>query len=244
MTWTELVLGAAHARGDQPAVTDVRTGEVLSHVGFNRKVTHAAAGLRRHGLSYHDLVHIDLPFGAMFPIAVHAVAWAGGVAVLRPSSTASMLITTRDVPEGPKHVFTVERVPGATPFADLINGQEVEFGPLAGPALSPDGERVLDHDELARDLRGLGARVPLTHYDVVLAAVTDRMRGLRTADLTLAAGAHLVIAHEPTLIGCRVLIQEYRASVIVAPSDIARRLHGERGLRVIDERHLSSSLGL
>ncbi|MFI6598067.1 AMP-binding protein [Nonomuraea sp. NPDC050536] len=244
MTWTELVLAAVPRRGDQPAVSDVRTGEMLSYAAFNRRVTHTAAGFRRHGLRYGDRVHLDIPFGAMLPVLAHAVAWAGGIAVLRPSGTASMLVTLRDFSPGPKQVFTVEPVPGATPYAKLLNDQAVEFGPLAGPALSPDGERVFDNDELAADLRRLARRLPVGKDDVVLAAVTDRMRGLRTVDLALMAGAHVIIAHEPTLIGCRVLAQEHHATLVVAPNDIARRLLGASGLRVVDERAIISSLGL
>ncbi len=244
MTWTELVLAAVPQRGDQPAVSDVRTGELLSYAAFNRRVTHAAGGFRRHGLRYGDRVHFDLPFGAMLPVLVHAVAWAGGIAVLRPSGTASILVTLRDFSPGPKQVFTLEPVPGATPVAELVSDQAVEFGPLAGPALSLDGERVLDNDELAADLRGLARRLVVGKNDVVLAAVTDRMRGLRTVDLALTAGAHVIIAHEPTLIGCRVLAQEHGATLVVAPNDIARRLLGEPGLRVVDERAIVSSLGL
>src|ERR1044072_1497184 len=95
MTWTELVLGASPVQGDQPAVSDVRTGEVLSYNAFARKVTHAAAGLRRHGLRYGDRVIVDMPLGGGFAMAVHSVAWSGGVAVLGDSGTARMMIAQR-----------------------------------------------------------------------------------------------------------------------------------------------------
>ena len=55
---------------------------MLSYAAFARRVTHAAAGLRRYGLRYGDRVLVNLPLGAALPVAVHAVAWAGGVAVL------------------------------------------------------------------------------------------------------------------------------------------------------------------
>ncbi|PZG19698.1 AMP-binding protein [Nonomuraea aridisoli] len=246
MTWTELVMAAAPMQGDQPAVSDVRTGEVLSYAAFARRVGRAAGGLRDHGLRYGDRVLVDLPLGAALPVAVHAVAWAGGIAVLAPSGPARMLITQHDVPPAAEveHVFTLRPAPGATPFAELLAGGTVEFGPLAGPALSLDGERLLDNDELATDLRRLATRLVIGKDDVVINAVSEPFRGLRVIDLAMTAGAHVVVPHEPTLIGCRVLAAERRATVVVAPYDLARRLLGDPVLRVVDERAVVSSLGL
>ncbi|NRQ33294.1 AMP-binding protein [Nonomuraea sp. NN258] len=247
MTWTELVMDSASIQGDQPAVKDVRTGEALSYTAFRRRVTKAAAGLRRHGLRIGRRVIVDLPFGAVLPVAVHAVAWAGGVAVLRSTGPADMMIT-RGPAEPPKaevrKVFAVRPFPGALPFAGLIGEATLEFGPLAGPALSVDGERVLDHAELTTDLRKVAARLVIAKDDVVLAAVGDPFTGLRVLDLAMLAGARVVIAHEPSLVGCRVLAQEHRATMVVAPYDLARRLLGDPTLRVIDERAVVSSLAL
>ncbi len=238
-------MGSAPMLGESPAVSDVRTGELLSYAAFARRVTHAAAGLRRFGLRYGDRVLVNLPLGAALPVAVHAVAWAGGVAVLAASGKARMMITHRgyDTSEVEvQHVFAVEPVPGALPFSELLGDATVEFGPLAGPALTLDGFRVFDHDELATDLRKLTSRVVLGKDDVVLAAVSDVFKGLRLLDVALMSGAHVVIAHEPTLVGCRVLAHEHRATMVVAPYELAKRLLGDPTLRVVDERALVSSL--
>ena len=88
-------MGAVPRQGDQPAITDVRTGEVLSYAAFARRVTHAAAGLRGHGLRYGDRVLVDVPLGAGLAVAVHSVALCGGVAVLGSSGTARMMIAHR-----------------------------------------------------------------------------------------------------------------------------------------------------
>jgi hypothetical protein len=120
----------------------------------------------------------------------------------------------------------------------------VEFGPLAGPAITLDGVRLLDNAELATDLRRLSTRLVVAKDDVVISAVSEPFRGLRTIDLAMTAGAHVVVAHEPSLVGCRVLAQERRATVVVAPYDLARRLLGDPTLRVVDERAVVSSLGL
>ncbi|MFF4196398.1 AMP-binding protein [Nonomuraea sp. NPDC001831] len=248
MTWTELVMSSAPSKGDQPAVSDVRTGEVLSYAQFARRVTRAAGGLRRDGLGYGDRVLIDLPLGASLAVAVHAVAWAGGVAVLGGPGPVRMVIT-----RGPREpggaaadrVYAFRPSPGALPFAGLLNASPVEFGPLAGAALAPGGGRVLDHDELAADLRNLAARLVVGKDDVVVNAAGDLLKGLRVLDLALMSGAHVVIAaNEPTVIGCRVLAAERRATMVVAPYDVARRLVGNPILRVVDERAIVSSLGL
>ncbi|MGW0806910.1 AMP-binding protein [Nonomuraea sp. NPDC002799] len=247
MTWTELVMTAAPRRSDQPAVSDVRTGEVLTYGAFGRRVTRAAAGLRRQGLRYGDHVLIDVPLGAALPVAIHAVAWAGGVSVLASSGTARMMITHRhyDPAEAKvEQVFSFQPAPGAKPFAELLTDRTVEFGPLAGPAITLDGEHLFDHDELAADLRRLAARLVIGKDDVVINAVSEPFRGLRVIDLAMTKGAHVVIAHEPSLIGCRVLAAERRATIVVAPYDLARRLLGDPILRVVDERAIVSSLGL
>ncbi|MFI7418943.1 AMP-binding protein [Nonomuraea sp. NPDC049684] len=252
MTWTELVMGSAPSKGDQPAVSDVRTGEVLSYAQFARRVTRAAGGLRRDGLAFGDRVLIDLPLGASLAVAVHAVAWAGGVAVLGGPGPVRMVITRGAREPGgaaadrvADRVYAFRPSPGALPFAGLLNASPVEFGPLAGAALEPGGGRVLDHGELAADLRNLAARLVVGKDDVVVNAAGDLLKGLRVLDLALMSGAHVVIAaNEPTVIGCRVLAAERRATMVVAPYDVARRLLGNPILRVVDERAIVSSLGL
>ncbi|MEU6711786.1 AMP-binding protein [Nonomuraea sp. NPDC046802] len=247
MTWTELVMAAAPMQGDQPAVSDVRTGEVLSYAAFVRRVTRAAEGLRRHGLRFGDHVIVDVPLGAALPVAVHSVAWAGGIVVLGASGSARMMITQRHFdPAAVKveHVFSFQPVPGAKPFSGLLAERPLEFGPLAGPALTFDGVRMLDHDQLAGDLRRLATRLVISKDDIVINAVSEPFRGLRVIDLAMMSGAHVVVAHEPSLIGCRVLAAERRATMVVAPYDLARRLLGDPILRVVDERAVVSSLGL
>ncbi|MFI6298044.1 AMP-binding protein [Nonomuraea sp. NPDC050790] len=244
MTWTELVMNAAPAGGDRPAVTDVRTGEVMTYATLVRRVTHAAAGLRRHGLRYGDHVMVDLPPGAALPCAVHAIAWSGGVVLLNPGGATRLAVVNRKRESRAEKVFTFEPGPGPDRFAGLVGEERVDFGPLAGPALTLDGRRVLSHEELAGDLRRLASRLLIGKDDVVLVAVTDVFKALRTLDLALMCGAHVVVAHEPTLIGCRVLASEHAATLVVAPYELARRLLGDPLLRVVDDRAVTSSLAL
>ncbi|MEV5897884.1 AMP-binding protein [Nonomuraea fuscirosea] len=247
MTWTELVMSAAPTQGDQPAVSDVRTGDVLSYAAFARRVTRAAAGLRALGLRYGERVLVDVPQGTHLPVAVHAVAWAGGTAVLSASGASRFMIAHEGHdPAAAKvdQVFSFLPAPGARSFSELLSSGAVEFGPLAGPALTLDGERLLDNTELTTDLRRLATRLVIAKDDVLISAVSESFRGLRVIDLAMMSGAHVVVAHEPSLLGCRVLAQERRATVVVAPYDLARRLLGNPVLRVVDERAVVSSLGL
>ncbi|WP_327089926.1 AMP-binding protein [Nonomuraea sp. NBC_01738] len=244
MTWTELVMSAAPGRGDRPAVTDVRTGEVLTYATFVKRVTHVAGGLRRRGLRYGERVLVDLPPGAAMACAVHAVAWAGGVVVMGGRAATRLAILQRGRDMEAQEVITYEPTPGFTRFIDLFGDHTVEFGPLAGPALTLDGDRVLTHEELAGDLRRVAGRMVIGKDDVVLLAVTDRFKALRAMDMALTSGAHVIVAHDPTLIGCRVLAGEHNATLVVAPYDLARRLLGDPLLRVIDERAFVSSLAL
>lgn len=240
-------MSAAPTQGDQPAVSDVRTGDVLSYAAFARRVTRAAAGLRAHGLRYGERVLVDVPQGAHLPVAVHAVAWAGGTAVLSASGASRFMIAHEGHdPTAAKvdQVFSFLPAPGARPFGELLSSGTVEFGPLAGPALTLDGERLLDNAELTTDLHRLASRLVIAKDDVLISAVSEPFRGLRVIDLAMMSGAHVVVAHEPSLVGCRVLAQERRATVVVAPYDLARRLLGNPLLRVVDERAVVSSLGL
>ncbi|KAB8193589.1 AMP-binding protein [Nonomuraea phyllanthi] len=246
MTWTELVLAAVPTRGDQPAVTDIRTGEVLTYAAFAKRVTRAALGLLRQGLRFGDRVIVNVPLGAKLPVAVHAVAWAGGTAVLAASGQARFMITQRHYdPAAVKveQVFSFEPAPGAKPFHELIGERGVEFGPLAGSAITFNG-RTFDHDTLANDLRKIASRLVIGKDDVVISAVSEPFRGLRLIDLAMTAGAHVVVAHGPSLVGCRVLAAERRATMVVAPYDLAKRLLGDPVLRVVDERAIVSSLAL
>nr|SBP00369.1 long-chain-fatty-acid--CoA ligase [Nonomuraea gerenzanensis] len=240
-------MAAAPMKGEQPAVSDVRTGEVLSYTAFARRVIRAAAGLRAQGLRYGDQVLVNLPLGASLPLAVHSVAWAGGVAVLSATGSARMMIAQDHYdPAAVKvdQVFAFRPTPGARSFTELLTAGAVEFGPLAGPALTLDGIRLFDNLELAADLRELATRLVIGKDDVVLSAVSEPFRGLRLIDLAMTAGAHVVVAHEPSLVGCRVLAHERRATVVVAPYDLAKKLLGNPVLRVVDERAVVSSLGL
>ncbi|WP_084960124.1 AMP-binding protein [Thermoactinospora rubra] len=239
MNWTETVFGAVPHCGDLPAVTEVRTGESLTHAAFSRRVMQAAAGLRRGGLRPGERVIVELPPGAGLLVAVHAAAWAGGVVALSRGEGAAAVLVTQADPDpgatGARLVVTMEPRPGATPFDELAGEQALEFGPIVGPAMVLRGE-VLTHAALGEGLRRLAKGWAPQAEQTVVVAVPDRFRLLRACELTIMAGAHAVIAHEPSLVGCRVLVGEYRAAAAVVPAEVGRRLAAAfRGLRVVDE---------
>ncbi|MBN6053357.1 hypothetical protein JYK22_15565, partial [Nonomuraea sp. RK-328] len=248
MTWTELVMGAAAEHDGDPTMTDVRTGQVLARSAFARRVARVAGGLRTRGLRYGEQVLIDLPLGIELAVAVHSVVWAGGVAALHTRGPARMLIAQRV--QGParpdvEHVFSVEPSPDAQPFTVLEGERTVDFGPLAGPALVLYGGRTLRLEELTDHLRKIDEELLLEEWDTVLAAVSDDpFKGLWVVDIAMTAGCSVVIAHEPTVLGCRVLIAEHAVSITIASSELARKLSGDPELHVLDERAIVRSLGL
>ncbi|MCP2348894.1 hypothetical protein [Nonomuraea roseoviolacea] len=250
MTWTELVMGAAAEHDGDPTMTDVRTGEVLARSAFARRVAHVAGGLRAGGLRYGEQVLIDLPIGIDLAVAVHSVVWAGGVAALHLRGPARMMIAQRL--QGPvradvEHVFTVEPSPGAKPFTDLEGERTVDFGPLCGPALVLYSGRTLRLEELTGHLREIDEELLLEEWDTVLAAVSaepDPFKGLWVVDIAMTAGSSVVIAQEPSVLGCRILIAEHAVSVTIASSELARKLSTDPEIHVLDERAIVRSLGL
>ena len=240
MTWTEQVLLHASGLGDRAAVRDVRSGTVLTYARFAHRVTHAAAGLRGRGLRPGDPLVFDLPPGCALPLAVHAAAWAGALVLLggsggRPHRLAISHGRRAMTDTGAQEVFTFDQTPGTTPFADLTGHGEVEFGPIAGPALAYPGEPLRSLADMAAERRRVAARGLFGMDDVVLAAITDTRRLLALLDVAFMAGARVVIAHEPTLVGCRVLAAEYEATVVVAPRELGRRLSRGIAPRVLDD---------
>ncbi|MEV0586224.1 AMP-binding protein [Nonomuraea sp. NPDC050310] len=218
MTWTELVLSAAPARGERPAVTEIRTGEALTYAALSRRITLIAGGLRRRGLRPGHRILIDLPPGLNLLVGTHAAAWAGGVVCFAdPGGEATMAIDD----------------PGAL-NALAAGGEALEFGPIAGPAMILGGQ-VLTQADLTDDLRRLSKAGLIRPGDVLLASLTDRLRSLRLLDLALLNGAHIVLAHEPTVLGLRVLAAEHGAGVVAVPADLARRLAGQTELRVLED---------
>lgn len=220
MTWTELVLSAAPARADRPAVTEIRTGESLSYAALHRRITQIAAGLRDRGVRPGHRVLVDLPPGLPMLVGTHAAAWAGGVVCFADPGGEAVL-----------------SIADAAVLGELAGGGALEFGPIAGPALILKG-RVLTHADLTDDLRRSAKSGLVPADEVVLAAVADRVRLLRLFDLALLAGGRLVLAHEPTVLGLRVLAAEHAAGLVVAPGEVARRFAGAEGFRVVDESAL------
>ncbi|MFI6323836.1 AMP-binding protein [Nonomuraea sp. NPDC050556] len=245
-TWTDVVLGDAGRRGGRPAVTDVRTGEVLAYDMLMKKLGRAAAGLRDRGLTPGDPVLVHLPPGQHYPLAVHAAAAAGGLVVPIEAdmdlelfyerlshSRARMLITNDDLARWStsavgdsriRQIFTFGEVPGATPFADLDGPPRETPG---GPAVTFDGFNVLDHDEVVRELRRMAAEIRVRERDIVLVAATEAREQAGMFDLALMAGAHVIAAPGATLGECRELIREHRVTIVAAPTRLAPVLGGE-----------------
>ncbi|MEV0586225.1 AMP-binding protein [Nonomuraea sp. NPDC050310] len=245
-TWTDVVLGDATRRNGRPAVTDVRTGEVLTYELLAKKLGRAAAGLRERGLSTGDPVLVHLPPGANYPLALHAAAAAGALVLPLEcdmdtelfyerlcTSRARLLITDAELAEWStsavgesriRQIFAFGDVPGATSFCDL-DGRPAKV-PVS-VAASFDGRHRIGHAGMVTELRRLSREVGLTERDTVLVAATEAREQAVMFDLAMMAGAHVIATVEPTLSRCRELIADHRVSVAAVPPRLAPVLDGE-----------------
>lgn len=245
-TWTDVVLGDAGRRGGRPAVTDVRTGEVLAYDMLLKRLGRAAAGLRERGLTPGDPVLVHLPPGRHYPLAVHAAAAAGGLVVpleadmdlelfyeRLSTSKARMLITNDDLARWStsavgdsriRQIFTFGEVPGATPFSDLDGPPRPTPG---GPAVTFDGFQVLGHADVVSELHRMAEEIRIRERDVVLVAATEAREQAAMFDLALMAGAHVIAAPGATLTECRELMRTHHVTIAAAPPRLAPVLGGD-----------------
>jgi acyl-CoA synthetase (AMP-forming)/AMP-acid ligase II len=107
---TDVVLRAAQAHPERPALVDATTGRTLTFGGLVDQVRRVAAGLAAVGIGKGDVVALWSPNAPEFAVAFHAVARLGGViTTANPASTshelalqlvdagATLLITTGDL---------------------------------------------------------------------------------------------------------------------------------------------------
>ena len=79
LTMPEYVMGAAAARGDDPAIVDTASGETTTYAELAAKVDAVAALLQSEGISKGDVVALIGPNSAGWAIAYHGILRAGGV---------------------------------------------------------------------------------------------------------------------------------------------------------------------
>lgn len=107
VTVPELLLVAAGARRDAPAVIDGPTGRTLTHADLARDVRRAAAGLAARGLGRGDVLAILAPNSPEWLIACYGAMTAGGVVTgIDPLDTPDVIATLL-VDSGARFLLTV-----------------------------------------------------------------------------------------------------------------------------------------
>lgn len=250
-TWTEVVLRASGHRGCRPAVTDVRTGDVLTYDMLAKQVGHAAAALRARGLVPGEPVIVHLPPGHDYPLAVHAVTAAGALVVplaadmdrdafyeRLSSSRARMMITDAALAERAAAAVGDSRIRRILTFAEVAEtvcpdgvDDPVPPGPDA-PALTFDGRRALSHAHVVAELGRLVPEAMIRERDFVLVGTCEPREQAAVFDLALMGGAHVVAAPGATAGECRRLIEEYGITVAAVPQGMVREPAESQWLRV------------
>lgn len=202
VTIHELVLGAAAAHGERPALIDAASGRTLTFAAVARDARRLAAGLARRGFGPGEVFALVLPNLPEYPVVYLGVAAAGGAAsTLNPLLTepelATLLAEARarfvvTVPTlldktraaagraGVEEVFVMGEGGGATPFAALLAD-----GPPPAPAIDP--ARHLVSLPFSSGTSGRPKGVMLTHRNLVAQLVLfDAGARLRPGMTTLA----------------------------------------------------------
>jgi acyl-CoA synthetase (AMP-forming)/AMP-acid ligase II len=213
---TDFVLERSAEYGDKPALVDGPSGRTYTHAEAAGAIRAAAGALAARGVGKGDVVALFAPNAPEYAIAFHAIAAIGAVATtINPVYTvdelafqlehagACALVSGPDVLQRARdaasrtgvedlYVFGDE---GATPFADLLDGD-----PDAAPAdaAGPDDLVALPYSS---GTTGLPKGVMLTHRNLV-------------ANI-LQSTAQQPVTAEDTLIGVLPLFHIYGLSVVM-----------------------------
>ncbi|MBW8482548.1 AMP-binding protein [Actinomadura parmotrematis] len=259
-TVTEAVLAAAreHAarRPVRPALMD--PAHELGYARFAEAVPAAATGLRRLGVRPGDVAAVHLGSACELALAVHAVSAAGAVPAPLPvdasvaalgammtETGARFLITGVDTAARSvvatersyvRQVFSFGNVPGAIPFARLVEAGAPAVAPDPGPGPVAPADPLRDlalllcdppdgitHAERFADLYRLGGAIGLAEGDVLACSPFDvsQPTWIALIDLCLAHGAALAAVPEPGTDALLAAIGEHRASVaVVTPAKL------------------------
>ncbi len=282
VSMTEHVYEDVAQRADQVALIDAATGETMTFGELAAGYRRAAGGLAARGFQKGDVLAIYSPNTITYPIAFHGSAHAGGVTTtVNPTYTPEELASQlRDcgarflVTLGPfldkakeaaaeaggiEEIFTFDAAEGSTPFAELMEGPELEKGPAIDPAKDlvalpySSGTTgvskgvMLTHRNLVANmvqLKGIASLCrPITERDTVSAVLPFfHIYGLGVImNYALSKGATLVVFQRFDLEKYLEAVQKYRItfSHLVPPILLALAKHP-----IVDEYDLSSLEGI
>jgi acyl-CoA synthetase (AMP-forming)/AMP-acid ligase II len=247
---TDFVLERSAEYGDKPALVDGPTGRAYTHAQAARAIRAAAGALAARGVGKGDVVALFAPNAPEYAIAFHAVVAIGAVCTtINPVYTvdelafqlehagARALVSAPEVLDrareaaaragvGELYVFGTDGADGATPFAELLEGD-----PRAAPAdaAAPDDLVALPYSS---GTTGLPKGVMLTHRNLVANILQSTVQQPVTSDDTLVGvlplfhiyglsvvmnavlrnGATLVTMPRFDLEGYLALVQQHRAT--------------------------------
>jgi len=194
--------------GDKTALIDGITGETLSFSQLAKLIRKAAGGLVARGFKKGDVLAIYSPNTLHYPVAFHGVAHAGGInTTVNPMYTpeelekqlrdsgARFILTlgpfldcAREAAAaagGIDEIFTFDGAPGSTPFAELLEADEL----LQGPPIDPANDLVAL--PYSSGTTGISKGVMLTHRNLVanmcqIAGTRSRAREINENDTLVA----------------------------------------------------------
>lgn len=181
---TNHALRREHEFGDKTALIYAPTGDTLSFSELASMIRRAAGGFAARGLGKGEVLAIYSPNTLHYPVAFHGAAHAGGViTTVNPTYTpeelakqlrdsgARFLLTlspflesaraAAEMAGGIDEVFTFDGAPGSTPFAELLEAEELEEGPEIDPATD------LVALPYSSGTTGISKGVMLTHRNLV-----------------------------------------------------------------------------
>ena len=183
MSLASFLLQRTQHLGSKPALIDASSGRTLTYAQIADAIPRVAAGLARRGFQPKDVVAFCCPNLPEFAIAFHAVAMLGGITTtINPlytvhemnwqlnDSRAKCVITVapllekiREAAQGTEvtEIFVFGEAPGATPFAELIQG------PSTPPAVHINPAEDVVALLYSSGTSGLPKAVMLTHRNLI-----------------------------------------------------------------------------
>jgi acyl-coenzyme A synthetase/AMP-(fatty) acid ligase len=267
-TVTATVLDAARRNAvrhpDRPAL--IGSGRQVGFSRFAVVVPAVAAGLARHGLRPGDVVAVHLVDPCDAALAVHATSTAGAVPAPLPADASAVdlarlmnecgarflltgsgeeavLALTATERTYVRQVFAFGDLPGATPFARLVDEQEDPVTGPEWPGIDPlrdvalrlsDPPEELTHADRLADLYRLGAAAGIVDGDVVACCpqecTSPTWFGLM--DLCLTHAATFAGVPDRGAGALLTAIEAYSATLAVVTPAQLRALAFEAGLPV------------
>lgn len=209
MAVTDFVLQNFEQFGDKPALIDGPSGRVLTFTQLAKAIRVVASSLAQRGFKKGDVFAIYSPNIPEYAVAFHAVAMVGGInTTINPlytsdelahqlnDASAKYLLTVpmfldkaleAAAKSTVEEVFVFGEAEGATPFADLMQGDDL----LASVDIHPKEDLVVL--PYSSGTTGLSKGVMLSHFNLVANMIQfDNMQ-----DTTVVAEDDTVIAVLP-----------------------------------------------